>query len=222
MIPARYNSSRLPGKPLLKINNKTIIKLVFEQVKKCKYKGDIFVTTDDNKIIEEIGIDNCIMINENCLNGTERICYALKKINKEYDIIVNVQGDEPFIDPKNIDFVIKKYINFKDEEKLVCTTIHNIMNNSNVINQNIGKLVLDNQNNILYCSRSVIPGNKNNTIINENTYLEHIGVFVFKYNYLNEYLETPNTPCMLSEDIEWLKIIETGYKIKSFYNTWKS
>ena len=179
MIPARYNSSRLPGKPLLKINNKTIIKLVFEQVKKCKYKGDIFVTTDDNKIIEEIGIDNCIMINENCLNGTERICYALKKINKEYDIIVNVQGDEPFIDPKNIDFVIKKYINFKDKEKLLCTTIHNIMNNSNVINQNIGKLVLDNQNNILYCSRSVIPSNKNNTIINENTYLEHIGVFCF-------------------------------------------
>ena len=79
LIPARYQSSRLPEKPLLKINNTSIISLVYNQVKKCKFKGDIYVITDDNRIINEVGKDNCIEVNQKCLNGTERICYALGK-----------------------------------------------------------------------------------------------------------------------------------------------
>lgn len=216
LIPCRYNSSRLPGKGLLKINNISVIKRVFEQVKKVKHKGDIFVTTDDDRIINEIGDKNCIKVTENCINGTERICHALKKINKIYDIIVNVQGDEPFIDPINIDFVIDKYINNINDNSMVCTTIHNKMKYEDVNNTNIGKLVLDKYNNILYCSRSMIPGNKKN-IINKNTiYNEHIGIFVFRCSFLDEYLKHENTICMLNEDIEWLKILEMGYKIKSF------
>ena len=215
MIPARYHSTRLPGKPLLKINNNTIISLVFEQAKKSKYGKDIYVTTDDDRIIEEIGKKNCIKVTDECLNGTERICYALKKINKQYDIIVNIQGDEPFIDPQNIDFIIDKYLEYQNENNLVCTTIHNIMNKNDVINRNIGKLVLDKYNNIMYCSRSMIPGNKNGIPQNIN-YFEHIGIFVFKASYLDQYINHNNTHCMLSEDIEWLKIIEMGYKIKSF------
>ena len=215
IIPARYHSTRLPGKPLLKINDKTIISLVFEQAKKSKYSQDIYVTTDDDRIIEEIGKDNCIKITEDCLNGTERICYALKKINKQYDIIVNIQGDEPFIDPQNIDYVIDRYLQYQNEDNLVCSTIHNIMNKDDIINRNIGKLVLDKYNNIMYCSRSMIPGNKDGIPQNID-YFEHIGVFVFKASYLDEYITHPNTHCMLAEDIEWLKIIEMGYKIKSF------
>ena len=133
LIPARYNSSRLPGKPLLKIKNNSVIQLVYNQIKKCKYKGPIYVLTDDDRIVNEIGDDNSLKITNNCLNGTERICYALKILKKKYDIIVNVQGDEPFIDPINIDFVIDKYINHQNEDKLVCTTIHNVMNKNNVI-----------------------------------------------------------------------------------------
>lgn len=216
LIPARYQSSRLPGKPLLKINNTSIISLVYNQVKKCKFKGDIYVTTDDNRIINEVGKDNCIEVNQKCLNGTERICYALGKINKKYDLVVNVQGDEPFIDPINIDLAIEKHIEFKNEDRLVCTTIHNKMNLDNVLNKNVGKLILDTNNNILYCSRSMIPGNKEGKVNINNVYNEHIGVFVFNYSYLDIYLNTPNTPLMIEEDIEWLKIIESGYKIKSF------
>ena len=215
LIPARYNSSRLPGKPLLEINNKSIIRHVFDKVKSCKYKGDIYVTSDDDRIINEIGRQNCIKITEYCLNGTERICKSLQKINKNYDIIINVQGDEPFIDSKNIDFVIDKFIENKDNEDMVCTTIHNKLSKNNVCNSNIGKLLIDNKNNIIYCSRSVIPGNKKNQPSNFE-YLEHIGIFVFKPWYLNEYINTPNTKCMIEEDIEWLKIIEMGYRIKSF------
>tara|TARA_B110000208_G_C11720293_1_gene412600 strand:- start:461 stop:1201 length:741 start_codon:yes stop_codon:yes gene_type:complete len=216
LIPCRYNSSRLPGKGLLKINNKTVIKRVFEQVQKVKYNGDIFVTTEDDRIIDEIGIKNCIKVTEDCLNGTERICYALKQLKKQYDIVVNVQGDEPFIDPININYLIEKYIENMVDEVMVCTTIHNKMNYKDVNNNNIPKLVLDKYNNILYCSRSVIPGNKNNSINKSITYNEHIGIFVFRYSFLNKYLNHENTPCMLNEDIEWLKILEMGYKIKSF------
>lgn len=220
IIPARYNSSRLPGKPLLKINDKTIIKHVFEQVKKCKIKSDIYVTTDDDRIINEIGKKNCIKVTNECLNGTERICYALQKIKKHYDIIVNIQGDEPFIDPKNIEYAVDKFKEYYEDEYMVCTTIHNILDKDEAINKNIGKLILDNKNNIIYCSRSVIPGNKTG-ILSDINYLQHIGVFVYKIDYLKKYINTENTLCMLEEDIEWLKIVEMGYKIKSFIIPYK-
>jgi len=217
LIPARYESTRLPGKPLLKINDKTIIRRVYDQVLQCKYKSDIYVTTDDDRIIDEIGIDSCIKVTEECLNGTERICYALNKLNKMYDIIVNIQGDEPFIDPMNIDFVIDKYLEYHNlNENLVCVTCHNKMDIKDILNPNIGKLVLNKNNDIMYCSRSMIPGNKNNTPNINTTYNEHIGIFVFKSSYLKNYFNDNNTPAMLSEDIEWLKIIEHGYIIKSF------
>ena len=217
LIPARYQSTRLPGKPLLEINGKSIIKRVYEQVLLCKHQGDIFVTSDDDRIINEIGSTKCIKVTEECLNGTERICYALKKLINNYDVIVNVQGDEPFIDPKNIDYIVDKYLElFNINTDLVCVTCHNLINNNNNINnQNVGKLVLNKYNDIMYCSRSMIPGNKNNNILNIN-YYEHIGIFVYKASYLNNYFNEENTPAMLSEDIEWLKIIEHGYKIKSF------
>jgi 3-deoxy-manno-octulosonate cytidylyltransferase (CMP-KDO synthetase) len=217
LIPARYESTRLPGKPLLKINNKTIIKRVYEQVLQCKYKGDIYVTTDDDRIISEIGNKNCIKVTEECLNGTERICYALNKLQKIYDIVVNVQGDEPFIDPININFVIDKYLEYQNlNDNLVCVTCHNKMNIEDVLNSNIGKLVLNKYNDIIYCSRSMIPGNKNNNPNINLTYNEHIGIFVFRSSYLKDYFNDENTNAMLSEDIEWLKIIEHGHIIKSF------
>ena len=215
MIPARFNSTRLPGKPLLKINNQTIISLVIKQIKKSKYKSSIYVVTDDDRIINEVGNNICIKITEECLNGTERLCHAIKKLKKKYDFIINIQGDEPFIDPNNIDYLINKYLEHNNEENLVCTTIHNKINKNNVVNRNIGKLILDNNNNVIYCSRSMIPGNKNGIPLDID-YLEHIGIFIYKYEYLLNYFSIPNTPCMLSEDIEWLKIIENGLKIKSF------
>ena len=83
MIPARFNSTRLPGKPLLKINNQTIISLVIKQIKKSKYKSNIYVVTDDDRIINEVGNNICIKITEECLNGTERLCHAIKKLKKK-------------------------------------------------------------------------------------------------------------------------------------------
>lgn len=215
-IPARFNSSRLPGKPLLKINDKTIIQRVYEQVKKSKLINTVIVLTDDEKIknnIEEIG-GKCEFVFEECLNGTERIIKYIQKNKNCCDLIVNVQGDEPFIDPNNIDNMIQTYLDNNDEN-IKCSTLHYKINNNEIEKKSTGKLVLDKNNNILYCSRNIIPSGKNENIIKNHQYYGHAGLFVFDKNYLlNEFI-TENTNYQLAEDIEWLKILEQGYKIKS-------
>ncbi len=220
LIPARYHSTRLDGKPLLKINNKSIIQLTYLQVLKSKYINDIYVVTDDDRIIESIKEVNgkCLKITENCLNGTARICYSLNKIDKKYNIIVNCQGDEPYINPNDIDYAIEKYIDNINIEDHVCTTLHTkIINYDDLYNKSIGKMVMNKNNDVLYCSRNMIPSSKTgkpNSLIN---YYSHIGIFIFNRDYLeNDYMSNPSSDLQKSEDIEWLDCIYYGYKIKSF------
>ena len=217
-IPARYQSTRLPGKPLLRINDKTIIELVYSQVKKCKYIDNIIVLTDSDKIkneVESFG-GNCQIITEDCLNGTERIVNYLKKDNNEYEYIVNVQGDEPFINPDSIDKCILNFKNNKSDPRLKCSTLHyKFKKNNYVFKRSCGKLVLDKYNNILYCSRNIIPGFKKDYYNDNYTYYGHIGIFVYDTEYLlTEYLDS-NTRYQLAEDIEWMKILEDSYRINS-------
>ena len=163
-IPARYQSSRLPGKPLLKINNKTIINLVYEQVQKCSLIDNIIILTDDDRIKNEVDLfgGNCVVISENCVNGTERIVKFIKQSNIEVDLIVNVQGDEPYINPIHIDKCIENYLEKKNLLKSIdikCGTLHfEYKDISEVEKRSNGKIVLDKYNNILYCSRNIIPG----------------------------------------------------------------
>lgn len=215
-IPARYESTRLPGKPLLKINEKTIINLVYQQVLKTKIT-DIIVLTDDKRIYDEVLSfnGNCTIVTEECLNGTERIINYLKKIdNSKYDIIVNVQGDEPFIQPDIINKVIDNFV----EKKPTCSTVCYKTNNQNeIILKSRGKTIVDKNNNIMYCSRNVIPANKKDNIIPNYLYNIHVGIFVYDKKYLlDEYLKE-NTQYQLTEDIEWLKIIEQGYKVNTIF-----
>ena len=219
-IPARYESSRLPGKPLLKINNKSIIQLVYEQVIKCKYISNIVILTDSEQIKKEVDSFNgtCEIITEDCLNGTERIIKYLKKQKEKYDYIINVQGDEPFINPNNIDKCILNYIEKVKQDNLIkCSTLNYIFNNNNnnVLKRSCGKLILDKNNNIMYCSRNPIPGFKNTDYKSDFEYYGHIGIFVYNYDYLmNEFLQG-NTKYQLAEDIEWMKILEDSYRINS-------
>ena len=221
LIPARYDSTRLPGKPLLKFGNKTMIQMVYEKTNSCKTITTTYVVTDDERIsnnIKEIN-GNVIMVKNKCLNGTERICLAIKQnpelfINTKY--IVNVQGDEPYIKSEHIEKAIFTYCHTEPELN-VCSTLHYLIKKEeDLYNKSIGKLVLDNNNNIIYCSRNCIPYNKEGKPdINKVNYYGHIGLFVFDKNYLiNEYCKT-NTYLQIEEDIEWLKIIENGFKINS-------
>lgn len=220
IIPARYSSTRLNGKPLLKFGEYTMIQKVYIQTCKCKSIDKVYVVTDDERIKNSINdiSGNTLLINDECLNGTERICLAIKKyktIFADTKIIVNIQGDEPFIDPNNIDIAIKNFTYSNNNIK--CSTLHyKITNYSELENKNIGKLVLDKYNHILYCSRNCIPANKKNiNDLSKFNYYAHIGLFVFDIDYLiNNFMEN-NTPLQLQEDIEWLKILEDGFKITS-------
>jgi 3-deoxy-manno-octulosonate cytidylyltransferase (CMP-KDO synthetase) len=213
-IPARYHSSRLPGKPLLKINNKTIINLVYEKANQIKV-DNIIVLTDDDRIYNEVLSfgGNCAIITEECLNGTERIIKYLNSINNnEYNIIVNLQGDEPFIKPDIVNDCISNFL----EKKPSCSTIcFKTTNKEEILSKSRGKVVTDNNNNIMYCSRNIIPSNKQNTIIENYEYKIHVGIFVYDKKYLLDYFCKENTENQLLEDIEWLKIIEQGFTINT-------
>ena len=216
-IPARYESKRLPGKPLLKINDKTIINLVYEKALQTKV-SDVVILTDDKRIYDEVISfgGNCFIITEDCLNGTDRIIKYLEKIdNNQYDIIVNLQGDEPFINPN----VVNKIIDNQIEKKTECSTVCFKTNNKEeILSKSRGKVVVDNFNNIIYCSRNVIPTNKNENIIENHLYNIHVGIFVYDKKYLLNYFNKENTKNQLVEDIEWLKIIEQGYKINTIFS----
>jgi 3-deoxy-manno-octulosonate cytidylyltransferase (CMP-KDO synthetase) len=216
-IPARYHSSRLPGKPLLKINNKTIINHVYENVIKIKNIDNIVILTDDIRIKEECNSFNaqCEIINEECLNGTDRIIKYLQINNINDGIIVNVQGDEPFIKPENIEMAINNFIDKKKiDTKLVCSSLYYETTDLNEIkSRSRGKTVLDKNNNVMYCSRNIIPSSKTNKLIPNYKYKIHVGIFVFDCHYLLNHYIKENTNLQLEEDIEWMKILEQGYKM---------
>ena len=221
-IPARYNSTRLEGKPLLKINDKTIIHHVYDRVMMVNNESiilnKIVILTDDIRIKTEVDTfgGECVIIDKYCLNGTDRICWYLDSTTNNNTIIVNVQGDEPFIDPNNIKLAINNYINNMNDNMMVCSTIYYETSSFDEIrNPSRGKLVLDTHNNIMYCSRNIIPVNKKQQIIEGYKYKIHIGVFVFKMDYLMTSYRNYNTPIQLHEDIEWMKIMEQGFHINA-------
>jgi len=212
-IPVRYNSKRLPGKPLLVIDNETIIEKTYKQVLKSKYikKEDVYIMTD-NKYIEQnvksFGCcgDNIIMTDVHCENALQRISKYLHLLPKKYDTILNVHGDEPYINPKNIDYLIE---NFSNESTLLYRklTLEESKKTSTV------KIVTGKNNNILYCSRFAIPYSKNK---NYNNYIGIIGIHIFKRDTLAEYHKDISSYLykLCNEDIEELKFIEMGYSIK--------
>ena len=217
-IPARYESTRLPGKPLLKILGISVINRVYLQVRQCKLINKIIVLTDDERIKEEVESINgdVEMITDECLNGTERIIEYIKGIDHdEYKIIVNLQGDEPFIKPDIVNLTINNYL----EKNVECSTICFRTKDENEIkSKSRGKAVIDDFNNIIYCSRNVIPTNKKDNIIKDYNYNIHVGIFVYNKKYLLEEYVKSNTNLQLAEDIEWLKIIERGYKINTIFS----
>jgi ADP-L-glycero-D-manno-heptose 6-epimerase len=217
-IPARYNSTRLPGKPLLKINDKTIIQCVYERAKKLNV-SQVIIITDDQRIYDEVksfGGDCCIL-NEETLNGTDKIILYLKKYNIKANIIVNVQGDEPYFNYDDVNKAIENYkINKTLNKNVVCSTLHYGTRDIHEIqSKSRGKLVLNKKNHILYCSRNVIPSGKKENIIKDHEYNIHIGIFVYDKKYLLDYFCKENTQLQLCEDIEWMKIMEHGFIIIS-------
>ena len=218
-IPARYESTRLSCKLLLKLGEDSCIRKTIKQVMKSKsFNNNIYIFTDSVHIKEEIEDLPCniIMTNGNYRNGSERISKNLNLINKQYNIIINVQADEPYISHKNIDYCIENHLK-NNTNNLFYTTLHEETNSIEYLKSTASlKLIVDNDNNVLYYSRNIIPWNKNNEIVDSYNYKTFTGIYIYNRNMLEIYGKMNDTPLQLMEDCEQLKILENGYKIKSF------
>ncbi|CAL9084348.1 unnamed protein product [Musa textilis] len=215
IIPARFASSRFPGKPLVRILGKPMIQVhrTWERVKLASALDRIVVATDDEKIAEccrGFGAD-VIMTSEECKNGTECCYEALQKLGENYDIVVNIQGDEPLIEPEIIDGVVKSLQGSPDA---VFSTAVTSLKPEDGLDPNRVKCVIDSHGYAIYFSRGFIPFNKSGKVNPQYPYLLHLGIQSFDSNFLRIYLSLPPTPLQLEEDLEQLKVLENGYRMK--------
>ncbi|XVF04201.1 hypothetical protein REPUB_Repub05bG0062000 [Reevesia pubescens] len=213
IIPARFASSRFEGKPLVPILGKPMIQRTWERSKLATTLDHIVVATDDEKIAEccrGFGAD-VIMTSESCQNGTERCNEALEKLEKKYDIVVNIQGDEPLIEPEIIDGVVKALQAAPDA---VFSTAVTSLKPEDAFDPNRVKCVVDNRGYAIYFSRGLIPFNKSAKVNPRFPYLLHLGIQSYDSEFLKIYPKLQPTPLQLEEDLEQLKVLENGYKMK--------
>ncbi len=215
IIPARYASTRFPGKPLAVLGGKTVIQRVYEQV--SSVLDDVYVATDDDRIynhVTEFG-GKVVMTSPDHKSGTDRIEEAATKIGGNFDVIVNIQGDEPFITRQQIETVCAC---FDDENTQIATLAKPFGSDINAIdNPNSPKLVMDVNNYALYFSRSVIPfirGKEHDTWAGEFPFLKHIGVYAYRREILRQVTQLPQSPLEKAESLEQLRWLQNGYKIK--------
>ena len=208
IIPARYKSTRLEGKPLADIDGKPMIQHVYERASKSKKLDDLLVATDDQRIIDAVNKfgGKAVLTSEKHPSGSDRVAEVAKKLDA--DIVVNVQGDEPFINPEMIDEVVEP---FENKSLLMATLMHEVLDESDFENPNVVKVVVDREGFALYFSRSLIPYPRNR--IDFHVY-EHIGLYSYRKDFLLKLTKLPPTPLERIESLEQLRALENGYKIK--------
>jgi 3-deoxy-D-manno-octulosonate cytidylyltransferase len=214
IIPARYSSSRFPGKPLAILGGKPVIEHVYRQV--SSVMEDVFVATDDQRIydaVEAFG-GKAIMTRSDHKSGTDRICEALEKVGGSFDVVINIQGDEPFIQKSQLETVMQC---FDDPRTQIATLGKPFESMEAVENPNSPKIVLDNDGYALYFSRSVIPfvrGKEHEEWLSHFPYLKHIGLYAYRTEVLREVSKLPQSTLELAESLEQLRWLQNGYKIK--------
>lgn len=216
IIPARYQSSRFPGKPLAIIGNKPMIQWVYENV--AKAVSEVWVATDDERIFEAVESfgGKAIETLSTHQSGTDRCAEAALKIAKEtdFDIVINVQGDEPFIQPKQIELLKSCFSSDAD----IATLIKRIETSEELFNPNRPKVVTDNQKNALYFSRSTVPyirGSENEDWLSKQTFWAHIGMYAYKTDILQKISKLEQGELEMAESLEQLRWLENGFKIKT-------
>jgi 3-deoxy-manno-octulosonate cytidylyltransferase (CMP-KDO synthetase) len=220
IIPARYASTRFPGKPLIDIAGKSMIQRVYEQVKKSRLIREVIVATDDDRIekaVSAFGGKVCMTSTEH-QSGTDRCAEVVDKLQLKCDAIVNVQGDEPFIDPKQIDLVCSCF----DDTTELATLVKKITSSEIIFNPNSPKVILDKESNAIYFSRNPIPyirGKEQSDWINHHTFYQHIGIYGYRTDVLKKITQLPVSSLEKAESLEQLRWIENGYTIKTATTT---
>jgi 3-deoxy-manno-octulosonate cytidylyltransferase (CMP-KDO synthetase) len=217
IIPARYASTRFPGKPLVDIHGKSMIQRVYEQCIKAKLDR-VVVATDDDRIFEHVQKfgGEAIMTANTHKSGTDRIAEAAKTLHlTDEDIVLNIQGDEPFIDPEDIQLLGTC---FEDKRTEIATLVKKIGDLETLNNPNSPKVVLGINQQALYFSREAIPhikGIDKENWLSKRTFFQHIGIYAFRYVILKEITALSASPLEQSEGLEQLRWIENGYTIQT-------
>ena len=214
IIPARYASTRFPGKPLAVLGGKTVIQRVYEQV--SSVLDEVYVATDDERIfqcVEDFG-GRAVMTRSDHKSGTDRIEEAAQKTATDADVIINVQGDEPFIQPTQIETLMHLF----DNPQTQIGTLGKLFESIEAVeNPNSPKIVVDNQGFALYFSRSVIPyirGEQRDEWFGEYPFLKHLGIYAYRREVLAEVTRLPQSSLEKAESLEQLRWLQNGYRIR--------
>lgn len=218
IIPARYASSRFPGKALVKINGKPMIQRVYEQSVRATSLSDLIVATDDKRIEKEVlDFGGKVKLTSTIhKSGTERCREVIDKLQADgniFDIIINIQGDEPYINPKQIDQVASC---FKSTDVQIATLIKKITTPEDLFNPNVNKVIINKNHQAIYFSRQAIPFIQNSDKqewVRKHDFYKHIGIYAYRTNILKEITKLNITPLEKAESLEQLRWLENGYKI---------
>ncbi len=214
IIPARYASTRFPGKPLAMLGGKTVIQRVYEQA--CSVLGEAYVATDDERIfaaVESFG-GKAVMTSTQHKSGTDRIEEAVNKTQTDADVIINIQGDEPFIQRSQIETLCGLFDNPQTQIATLGKPFESI---EAAENPNSPKIVTDLNGYALYFSRSVIPyirGKERAEWLGSFCFLKHIGLYAYRREVLHEVTRLPQSPLELAESLEQLRWLQNGYRIR--------
>jgi 3-deoxy-manno-octulosonate cytidylyltransferase (CMP-KDO synthetase) len=226
LIPARFASSRFPGKPLALIGNKPMIQRVYEQ--SAKSLALVYVATDDNRIFDAVMNfgGKAIMTSADHLSGTDRCAEAADLVAAEtgrrIDVIVNIQGDEPFIKPEQIDLVKECFI---DESVRIATLVRKVEPGEDIFNPNQPKVILNKGGDAIYFSRAAIPyirEAEKSEWSGKHTYYKHVGLYAYRTETLKIITRLQRSPLEISESLEQNRWIENGYRIRTAVTTWES
>ncbi|MCA0362445.1 MAG: 3-deoxy-manno-octulosonate cytidylyltransferase [Bacteroidetes bacterium] len=216
VIPARYASTRFPGKLLKEVGGKSILRMVYEQCKKTKSLNRVVVATDNELVyqhVESFGGD-VLMTSESHQSGTDRCAEVAKELhgNTDFDFIVNIQGDEPLIDPDTIDSLCSRL----DADTQILTAYKPIKTLDELLNPNLVKVVLGEKKQALYFSRSPIPHIRGIAVdewLKKNTFFQHIGLYVYSVEVLEKIVKFPVSKLENLEKLEQLRWLSNGFKI---------
>jgi 3-deoxy-manno-octulosonate cytidylyltransferase (CMP-KDO synthetase) len=215
IIPARYASYRFPGKPLVDIAGKSMIRRVYEQAKKCDNLHEVIVATDDERIYNHVtgfgGV--AVMTSTDHQSGTDR-CAEVALKHPEYGIIINIQGDEPYIDPEQITKLIAC---FNDQGAQIATLIKKMHSVEELLNLNSPKVIINKRGEAIYFSRTALPhvrGQEPKEWLSHFTYFKHIGIYGYRADVLQQITKLPISSLEKAESLEQLRWIENGYRIK--------
>ncbi|RAU81886.1 3-deoxy-manno-octulosonate cytidylyltransferase [Pontibacter arcticus] len=214
IIPARYASTRFPGKPLTLINGKSMIQRVYEQATKSGLTA-VLVATDDASILEHVEAfgGKAILTGEHHQSGTDRCFEAYQRYDKPFEYIINIQGDEPFIKPEQIDLVASC---FQNPATQLATLIKKITQEEDLFNVNAPKVVINQNGEALYFSRQAIPYCRNvpaDIWHKQHTYYKHIGIYGYRADILEQITQLPPSALELAESLEQLRWLENGFRI---------